>query len=307
MCKLLGVKRGNYYKWLKHKDDEPSFDWNHLIELVKTYDEKYDHILGYRSMRDRIERDTGESYTDSRIYKVMNYLGLQSKTRQKGHSCTKRAKDAKQAPNKLKRDFNASSPNQKWVTDVSEMKYGLNFEHKLYISAILDLYDRTVVGYVLGDSNNNPLVFETFDRALEANPGAKPLFHSDAGFQYTSPAFINKLKNAGMEQSMSRIGKCIDNGPMEGFWGILKSEMYYGKHYKTREELVEAIDSWIYYYTFIRLQRRFDVQTPYEVRNAAMVALMNNEEPVEYKIPENKRIEAYKKEHYSRYQDNQCA
>ncbi|MCD7808388.1 MAG: IS3 family transposase [Erysipelotrichaceae bacterium] len=106
---------------------------------------------------------------------------------------------------------------------------------------------------------------------------------------------------------MSRIGKCIDNGPMEGFWGILKSEMYYGKHYKTREELVEAIDSWIYYYTFIRLQRRFDVQTPYEVRNAAMVALMNNEEPVEYKIPENKRIEAYKKEHYSRYQDNQCA
>lgn len=74
--------------------------------------------------------------------------------------------------------------------------------------------------------NDNKLVFDTYARAIAANPEARPLFHSDRGFQYTSKAFQKKLQKQGMEQSMSRVGHCIDNGPTEGFWGILKSEMY---------------------------------------------------------------------------------
>ena len=99
----------------------------------------------------------------------------------------------------------------------------------MFLSAILDLYDRRIVSYVIGDSNNNELVFSTFDAAVAANPDATPLFHSDRGFQYTNRTFHTKLEEAGMTQSMSRVAKCIDNGPMEGFWGILKRERYYGK------------------------------------------------------------------------------
>jgi len=90
----------------------------------------------------------------------------------------------------------------------------------------LALYDRYPVAYVIGARNDNRLVFETFDKAMAANPDAKPLFHSDRGFQYTGKVFHGKLKEYEMEQSMPRVGHCIDNGPAEGFWGIIKSEMY---------------------------------------------------------------------------------
>lgn len=119
------------------------------------------------------------------------------------------------AENVLNRNFRAEKPNQKWLTDVTEFK--LADGKKAYLSAILDLGDRSVVSYVLGHSNNNQLVFETFDLAVAANPDAKPIFHSDRGFQYTNRQFKNKLDNIGATQSMSRVSRCIDNGPMEGF------------------------------------------------------------------------------------------
>ena len=95
-------------------------------------------------------------------------------------------------------------------------------KHQIRISAILDLYDWRIVSHVIGDSNNNTLVFKTFDAAVFANPDARPLFHSDRGFQYANRVFYAKLEQQGMTQSMSRVAKCIENGPMEGFWGIIK-------------------------------------------------------------------------------------
>lgn len=127
--------------------------------------------------------------------------------------------------------------------------------------------------------------------------------NTDAGFQYTSPAFVKKLEKAGMVQSMSRVGKCLYNGPMEAFWGILKCEAYFARTFETREDLITAIDQWLHYYMYERPQRRFDLKTPYEVRKAALEA----EEPVIYKIPENKRIERYKKEHYKNNTIRNCA
>ena len=111
---------------------------------------------------------------------------------------------------------------------------------------------------------NNPLVFDTFDKAVATNPGATPLLHSDRGYQYTSKAFRRRILAAGMTQSMSRVAKCIDNGPMEGFWGLMKREMYYGKKYKTKEELMLAIEKYIDYYTNKRVQRNLEVLTPLE-------------------------------------------
>lgn len=134
----------------------------------------------------------------------------------------------------------------------------------MYLSAILDLYDRRIVAYEVRDNNNNSLVFDTFDKAIENNPDAHPLCHSDRGFQYTNRTFHNKLENAGMKQSMSRVAKCIDNGPMEGFWGILKRESYYGKRFTDRESLVTMIDEYIEYYNNKRLQRNLGILTPME-------------------------------------------
>ena len=294
MCEILKVKRANYYKWLHHKKSERDLENEELANLIQKYDEMFDHTLGYRMMADRINRDENKSYSDKRIYKIMRILGIQSRIRVKRRSCTIRKRN-NTADNILKRDFNATKPNEKWLSDVTEFKYGKHNEKKLYLSAFLDLYDRSIVGYEIGEHNDNPLVFGSFKKAVEVNPGARPLVHSDGGYQYTSPSFIHKLKKNQMTQSMSRVHCCIDNGPMEGFWGILKSEMYHGKKYETREELENAIKGWIRYYTYIRYQRRFGRKTPYEVRMEAL----QSDNPTYYPIPLNPSIIKYKQEHYS--------
>lgn len=144
--------------------------------------------------------------------------------------------------------------------------------HKLYLSAILDLCDRRIVSYVLSERNDNPLVFKTFDKAVKANPDAHPLFHSDRGFQYTNRAFHHKLVQAGMTQSMSRVAHCIDNGPMEGFWGILKRERYYGRRFTCKRELVQMIKAYIHYYNTRRVQRNLGVLTPMEKHKLGLAA-----------------------------------
>ena len=107
----------------------------------------------------------------------------------------------------------------------------------------------------------------TFDEAVRLEPDAHPLFHSDRGFQYTSMQFYTRLKKHHMKQSMSRVAHCIDNGPMEGFWGILKREMYYRQHFNDRSTLVAAIANYINYYNNQRLQRNLNVMTPMEYHN----------------------------------------
>jgi transposase InsO family protein len=174
------------------------------------------------------------------------------------------------AENILNREFNADKPNEKWLTDVTEFK--LTNGKKAYLSAILDLHDNSIVAYVLGHSNNNPLVFETFDKAVAANPDASPLFHSDRGFQYTSKIFKKKLDDFKAVQSMSRVSRCIDNGPIEGFWGIIKSEMYYLRRFHDFDELQQAIDTYIEFYNTERLQEKLNGLTPIEYRNQTLVA-----------------------------------
>ena len=145
-------------------------------------------------------------------------------------------------------------------------------KHKIYLSAILDLYDRRIAAFVIRDSNDTKLVYDTFDKAVRENPEAHPIFHSDRGYQYTSRVFHQKLVKAGMIQSMSRVAKCIDNGPMEGFWGILKPERYYGKRFTSREALIQMITDYIEYYNHKRLQRNLGVLTPMEKHKLYLAA-----------------------------------
>ncbi len=140
------------------------------------------------------------------------------------------------------------------------MSRNLSMAHqkKAYLSAILDLYDGSIISYVLGHSNNNQLVFKTIDQAIALSPKDHPLIHSDRGFQYTSHGYKQRIDEAGMTRSMSRIGRCIDNGPMESFWGALKCEKYYLHKYETFEELSFAVDEYIQFYNHGRYQKRLN-------------------------------------------------
>lgn len=113
-------------------------------------------------------------------------------------------------------------PNEKWLTDITEFFIPCD-SRKLFLSPIMDLYDNSIVEYDLSFCNNNILVFKLFVRSVQNNPTAKPIVHSVQGFQYTNNNFKGELDDAGMIQSMSRVGKCIDNGPMESLFGILKT------------------------------------------------------------------------------------
>jgi len=290
MCRQLGITRAAYYKWL-HRDVPEAEKENEVIaQLIREYDDRFNHILGYRRMTGWINRLNGTNYSRNRIHRLMKKLNIHSVIRRKKSKYVY-SKPETTAENTLKRDFTAKYPNLKWVTDVTEFKwYEGSVVHKLYLSAILDLYDRSIVAYVVSNRNDNKLVFDTFEQAVQANPNARPLFHSDRGFQYTSKLFQFKLSEQAMEQSMSRVAHCIDNCPCEGFWGIMKSEMYYLNHFNDEAQLRDSISRYIHFYNYERFQERFGNRTPMEIRQAALLS----DSPEQYPIAENKRIQAYK-------------
>lgn len=288
MCQQLNVSRAGYYKWIHREKTQVELENEQIALWIKEYDEKFKHTLGYRRMRNYINRDKDKHYSKRRIQRIMCVLGIKSVIR-KQKKPYRRSTPETIAENVLHREFEATKPNEKWATDVTEFQVPLSTK-KVYLSAIIDFYDKSVVSYVLSNRNDNKLVFDTYELALADNPEATPLFHSDRGFQYTSKVFQKKLEKQGITQSMSRVGCCIDNGPTEGFWGIIKSEMYYISEFSNEEELRQAIAEFIEYYNNGRYQERFNNLAPIEVRNAALLS----EKPVQYPIPENKRFLAYK-------------
>ncbi|MBQ2439534.1 MAG: IS3 family transposase [Paludibacteraceae bacterium] len=272
-CELLGVSRAAYYRWLSGKKCARELENEKIAEIVeKIHTENPDK--GYRRIKDDLAHDHKLNVNEKRVLRICRSLDIKSTIKYRNNGCTRQAANPQHiADNVLNRQFHASAPNLKWLTDVTEFKYYIGPEvRKIYLSAILDLYDRRIVSYIIRDRNDNPLVFDTLDAAIAANPDAHPLFHSDRGFQYTNRVFYNKLQSAGMEQSMSRIGKCIDNGPMEGFWGILKRERYYGRRFLSREELVQMIENYITYYNNRRVQRNLGVLTPMEKHENYLMA-----------------------------------
>jgi len=264
-CEILHVSRSAYYKWLKGDFGARTVQNEEIADIIETI-HTASPDKGYRRIRDDLARYHATIVNDKRVLRICRKRGIRSTIKYANNGCTRQAANPQFiAENILDRNFHADQPNKKWLTDVTEFKWFKETEvHKVYLSAILDLYDRRIVTFVIRDQNDNLLVFDTLDAAIAANPDAHPLFHSDRGFQYTNRVFHTKLVNAGMTQSMSRVAKCIDNGPMEGFWGILKRERYYGKRFTSREELVNMIESYIYYYNNERLQRNLGVLTPAE-------------------------------------------
>ena len=271
LCPLVHIARSSYYEWLKHPKSSHELENKKISTAIQEiYKEHPDK--GHRRIRDDLEKDYDIRTSNKRVLNLCRVLHIQSIVKLRKQGCTRNASDPQvTAQNRLHREFWAGHPNEKWLTDVTEFKwYEGPIIHKLYLSAILDLCDRRIVSYVIRDRNDNKLVFDTLDKAVLENPNAHPLFHSDRGFQYTSRTFHKKLLDAGMTQSMSRVGRCIANGPMEGFWGILKRECYYGHTFTSREQLISTIENYIDYYNNRRYQHRLFIQTPMQVHVSAM-------------------------------------
>ena len=290
MCQQLGIARAAYYKWLHREVPEAERENVLLAQLIQEYDDRFNHILGYRRMTLYINRLNNKHYSKNRVHRVMKVINIHSVIRRKRKKYQSSTPETT-AENILNRDFFSKAPNEKWATDVTEFKwYEGPVVHKLYLSAILDLYDLSPVAWVVSRRNDNKLVLDTFTKAIQANPDAKPIFHSDRGFQYTSKLFQKKLQQQGMMQSMSRVGHCVDNGPTENFWGIVKSEMYYLNTFTDEQSLRNAIADYMAFYSNERAQIRFKGKTPAEVRAEALTS----NAPAQYPIPVNKRIQKYK-------------
>jgi len=157
-------------------------------------------------------------------------------------------------PNILNQDFNAGGKNMKWATDITYLNYN---NRRLYLSIILDLYNREVVSYEISDRNDNQLVISTLNKALEKSKDVRGIIlHSDQGSQYTTEYYSRYLTSRNMIQSMSRKGNCLDNAQVECFFSHLKSELIYTTTFHSEEDMVTAVESYIKFYNYERIQQK---------------------------------------------------
>ncbi|OCG70852.1 transposase [Gilliamella sp. Occ3-1] len=193
----------------------------------------------------------------------MSELGLKSLVRPKRY-CSYKGQVGKVAKNILNRDFKASHPNEKWVTDITEFNVK---GKKLYLSVLLDLYNSEVVSHEIAERPHLEMVDSMLSKAIKIlNPKDKPMLHSDQGWQYQMTFFQQRLRDNGITQSMSRSGNCLDNAVMENFFGILKTELFYLEKFNDIKQLANYINSYIYYYNHDRIKLKLGGLSPIKYR-----------------------------------------
>ncbi|SCN42098.1 Uncharacterized protein BCRIVMBC938_06130 [Bacillus wiedmannii] len=197
------------------------------------------------------------------VLRLMNQLGLKSLVRIAKYR-SYRGRAGKVAPNILKRDFNASRPNEKWVTDVTEVHL---FGEKLYLSPILDLFNGEIISYNIEKRPTFLLVEKMLDRALQRlDKDDTPILHSDQGWHYQMDKYQNTLKAHNITQSMSRKGNCLDNAVIENFFGLLKSELLYLKDFESMEHFKIELENYIHYYNHKRIKIKLKGLPPVKYR-----------------------------------------
>ena len=288
-CRQLKVSRAAYYKWLDRKETELELENNRILECIKEIAKSNNSLFGTVKMTYAVNRRMSSSYNHKRIYRLMCVNGIESAFRKEKRYRWKRNTPEITAENVLNREFEVSKPNEVWCTDVTEVAYP-GIKQKAYVSSYIDLYDRTTPGVYVSPRNDTHLAHTALEKAVEANPNATPLHHSDRGFAYTRKPFKHKLEALGMTQSMSRVSRCIDNGPCESFQGIIKDMLIVlYPNLKTYGELVEAIYKTYEYYQYEYPQARFHGHTAMEVRKAALTS----NAPQKYPISPNPRVKKY--------------
>ncbi|WP_319962306.1 IS3 family transposase [Virgibacillus natechei] len=259
LCIIASVSRSGFYKWRnrqnqsltrKQKEDE------HIKDLIVHFDHLFNHTYGYPRLTEEINDIHFKKVNHKRVYRLQKQLGIQAQIFKKK---VRYKHEGYKAQNVLNRDFRAKKPFEKWVTDITYLSTGIT---RLYLSTILDLCTKEVVSYHVSEHNDNDLVVQTLNKALEKGSVDGTMIHSDQGHQYTSHAYTNLLEENDMVKSMSRKANCWDNAPIESFFGRLKEESMRIHKPKTKQEIRRVIDDYMDLYNHRRRQKKLGGQAP---------------------------------------------
>lgn len=266
LLKLIGLARSTYYYQV---DVQKAGDkYEQLKATIKAVYERHKGRYGYRRITAAICQ-LGQHVNNKTVQRLMGVLKLKSLVRPKKYKSFK-GDVGQTAPNELNRQFEATAPNEKWTTDVTEFNVA---GKKLYLSPVLDLYNREIIAFEMNRRPEFKLVTAMLTKAF-SRLGAvdKPMLHSDQGWQYRMTAYRDELKERGMLQSMSRKGNCHDNAAMESFFGVLKSEMFYLTKFTSIEQLEAAIVDYIHYYNHDRIKLKLGGLSPVQFRTQQLAA-----------------------------------
>lgn len=261
MCRVLGVSTSGYYAWLSRSPSKRARQDEELIERIKRIHSRSRGTYGSpRILRDLIvERiQVGRK----RVARLMRAAGLVGVSRRKFVTTTVRDAAAKATPDLVDRNFKADHPNEIWVADVT---YIPTWEGFLYLSVVLDVWSRRIVGWAMAGHLRTELVLEALDMALRQRCPVDVIHHSDHGSQYTSVAFGNRCTAAGVRPSMGSVGDCFDNAMCESFFATLECELIDRETFRTRREarmkVFDYIEGW---YNTHRLHSALDYCSPNE-------------------------------------------
>ncbi len=251
MCRALDVRRSGYYAWRNRPESERSRENRRILGQIEVEYAKGKKVYGSPRIHDAL-RAQGETCGRKLVERLMAENGIRAIQSKKFVVTTDSEHEQPVAENVLNRQFEVDEPNKVWLTDIT---YIPTAEGWLYLSGVMDLCTRAVVGWSMGESLASSLTTDALKMAYQSRePGKGLLHHSDRGSQYASEEYRKLLTDYGMEQSMSRKGNCWDNAPMESFFSTLKKERVHHRRYRTRQEARRDIFEYIE--VFYNRQRR---------------------------------------------------
>ena len=245
VLKVVGIPESSYHYHI-NRMKEPNRD-EKLEETIQSIFEEHNGNYGYRRIRLELKnRETQVNH--KKIQRIMKNLGLKGKkfTRRSRHYSSYKGSVGTVSKNRIRRRFHTDRCHQKLTTDITEFKC-LN-GMKLYLNPIMDMYNGEIISFGINTGPNLDLVIQPLEDALEIIKDLeyRTTIHSDQGWHYQHKKWVRTLRKHKVFQSMSRKGNCIDNSPMENFFGLLKQEMYYGEALCTYEELKKKIETYIH-------------------------------------------------------------
>ena len=249
MFEVLDISKNTYYRY-RNAEDKDYYDYL----LIKEIFEESKCTYGYRRVFEGLKIKYGVILNHKKIARIMTKYNLKPEYIKRLRPNTFKRIQDNVRPNLVKRQFNVDKPNKVWVTDITYLIFN---NKRLYLSTILDLFDRKVVAYKISKFNNIPLVIDTLNEAISKRKNVYgTILHSDQGFQYTFYEYKAICESNGILISMSRKGTPIDDSPMESWHGILKKETLYNNNITSLEEYQAIVEDWIEFYNTKRLKNR---------------------------------------------------
>ena len=255
----------------KEKEADPDAEILEKILEIRKENEDW----GCKRIHGYLSTVMGIKINIKKVHRIIKENNLQVKTYHKknGKLNTYKGTVGKVADNIINRNFKSEKAHKKITTDTTEFKYyekdkSGNYQiKKAYLNPFLDMYNSEIISYSISKRPNYKAVEEALDKALEVTKDQKEvIYHSDQGWLYQIPRYVNKLQDNGITQSMSRKGNCLDNSIMENFFSLIKQEMYNKKVFYSFEELEKAIIEYIDYYNNRRIKEKLGFMSPVEYR-----------------------------------------